>query len=116
MPVSFWKPESSAYLLSGVITPPPLGQGGACYARPDGAAWRQAVNALTDELERAEALDLSCVVIHPGSHLGAGVEAGLVRVVAALNEATRRPRRATTSRSRSRTPRGRAMSSAGRSR
>ncbi len=57
---------------------------------PDDAAWRQAVNALTDELERAEALDLSCVVIHPGSHLGAGVEAGLARVVAALDEATRR--------------------------
>jgi deoxyribonuclease-4 len=51
---------------------------------PDDAAWRQAVDALTDELERAEALDLSCVVIHPGSHLGAGVEAGLARVVAAL--------------------------------
>src|SRR5438128_6672949 len=57
---------------------------------PGDAAWRQAVDAFTDELERAEALALSCVVIHPGSHLGAGVEAGLVRVVAALDEVTRR--------------------------
>src|SRR2546422_6917087 len=57
---------------------------------PGDAAWRQAVDAFTDELERAEALALSCVVIHPGSHLGAGVEAGLARVVAALDEETRR--------------------------
>ncbi len=57
---------------------------------PGDAAWRQAVDAFTDELERAEALALSCVVIHPGSHLGAGVEAGLARVVAALDEVTRR--------------------------
>jgi deoxyribonuclease-4 len=48
------------------------------------------VEAFTDELERAEALELSCVVIHPGSHMGAGAEAGLARVTDALNEATRR--------------------------
>src|SRR5438034_907392 len=39
---------------------------------PDDAAWRQAVDAFTDELERAERLGLSCVVVHPGSHLGRG--------------------------------------------
>jgi len=44
------------------------------------------VTAFTDELERAEALGLSCVVIHPGSHMGAGLEAGLRRVIAALDE------------------------------
>src|SRR5256885_6736417 len=43
---------------------------------PDPALWSQAVAAFTDELERAEALGLSCVVIHPGSHMGAGLEAG----------------------------------------
>lgn len=59
-------------------------------AAPDAAAWTRAVDAFSDELERAEALRLSCVVIHPGSHLGAGLEAGLVRVVAALDAATRR--------------------------
>jgi deoxyribonuclease-4 len=59
-------------------------------AAPAPAAWRRAVDAFTDELERAEALDLLYVVIHPGSHRGLGVEAGLARVVAALDEATRR--------------------------
>ena len=59
-------------------------------AAPEDAAWRRAVDAFTDELDRAEALGLACVVIHPGSHLGAGVEAGLARVTAALDEVTRR--------------------------
>jgi deoxyribonuclease-4 len=59
-------------------------------ATPANAAWAQAVDTFTDELDRAEALGLACVVIHPGSHLGAGVEAGLARVTAALDEVTRR--------------------------
>jgi deoxyribonuclease IV len=61
-------------------------------ASPVTTAWAQAVDAFTDELERAEALGLSAVVIHPGSHLGAGVEAGLDRVGAAVGEALRRTR------------------------
>ena len=59
-------------------------------ASPDPSAWAQAVTAFTDELERAEALGLSCVVIHPGSHMGAGLEAGLRRVIAALDQALAR--------------------------
>ena len=59
-------------------------------AAPGDAQWRQAVDAFVDELERAETLGLACVVIHPGSHLGAGREAGVTRVVAAVDEATRR--------------------------
>jgi deoxyribonuclease IV len=61
-------------------------------ASPVSAAWAQAVEAFTDELERAEALGLGAVVIHPGSHLGAGVEAGPDRVSAAVGEALRRTR------------------------
>ena len=48
-------------------------------AAPDDAEWRRAVDAFHDELERAEALALPFVVIHPGSHKGAGREAGLAR-------------------------------------
>ncbi len=59
-------------------------------AAPGTAQWAHAVDAFTDELERAEALGLSCVVIHPGSHAGEGTEAGIARVVAALDEVTRR--------------------------
>jgi deoxyribonuclease-4 len=59
-------------------------------ASPDGAQWQNAVDVFTDELDRAEALGLSCLVIHPGSHMGAGREPGVARVVAALDEAARR--------------------------
>ena len=59
-------------------------------ASPDATAWAQAVDAFTDELERGEALGLSCVVIHPGSHLGAGLEPGLRRVIGALDGALAR--------------------------
>jgi deoxyribonuclease IV len=59
-------------------------------ATPLPAQWRQAVDAFTDEIARADALGLASVVIHPGSHMGAGVEAGLERVVAALDEVTAR--------------------------
>ena len=57
---------------------------------PNAAMWAQTVAAFTDELERAEALGLSCVVIHPGSHMGTGLEAGRGRVVAALDESLAR--------------------------
>jgi deoxyribonuclease-4 len=59
-------------------------------ASPGDAQWRQAVDVFTDEVERAEALGLLSLVIHPGSHMGAGREHGVVRVVAALDETTRR--------------------------
>ncbi|HEU4369739.1 MAG TPA: deoxyribonuclease IV [Methylomirabilota bacterium] len=61
-------------------------------ASPAPAAWRQAVDAFTDELERAEALGLRCVAIHPGSHLGTGAAAGIARVAAAVGESLRRTR------------------------
>ena len=44
------------------------------------------VKAMVAELERAEALDLPFIVMHPGSHGGAGEEAGLERIVKGLNE------------------------------
>jgi deoxyribonuclease-4 len=55
-------------------------------ATPEEAEWRRSVSAFHDELERAERLGLPWVVIHPGSHKGAGREPGLRRLVAALDE------------------------------
>lgn len=55
-------------------------------AAPDDAEWKRAVDAFHDELVRAEELALPYVVIHPGSHKGAGREVGLARIVAALDE------------------------------
>jgi deoxyribonuclease-4 len=63
-------------------------------ATPEPAAWRQAVDTFADELERAAALDLHCLVVHPGSHLGSGREAGLAAVARAVDEALARTARA----------------------
>ncbi|MBI4608065.1 MAG: deoxyribonuclease IV [Candidatus Rokubacteria bacterium] len=55
-------------------------------ASPVESEWRRSVDAFHDELERAEALGLPFVVIHPGSHKGSGLDAGIARIVAALDE------------------------------
>src|SRR5437763_13073567 len=55
-------------------------------AAPGDELYRKSIAAFTDELERAEALGLSYLVSHPGAHTGSGEEAGLARVVAALDE------------------------------
>jgi deoxyribonuclease-4 len=59
-------------------------------ATPDPAERARAMAALLDDLDRAERLGLPFVVLHPGSHRGAGVEAGLATLVDALDEIARR--------------------------
>ena len=55
-------------------------------ATPDDALWQKSVAALSDDLERSEQLGLPGLVLHPGSHRGAGEEAGIARIVAGLDE------------------------------
>jgi len=55
-------------------------------ATPDDALWHKSLDALTDDLERCEALGLPGLVLHPGSHVGSGEEAGLARIAMALDE------------------------------
>lgn len=59
-------------------------------ASPAEAGWTRSVDAFRDELERAEALGLPFVVIHPGSHKGSGLAAGIGRIVTALDRLTAR--------------------------
>jgi deoxyribonuclease-4 len=54
-------------------------------ATPAPAEWRRAVDVFQDELDRAEALGLPFVVIHPGSHRGSGAEEGIRRVARAID-------------------------------
>jgi deoxyribonuclease-4 len=54
-------------------------------ATPVAAEWRRAVDVFHDELERAEALGLPFVVIHPGSHREAGLDDGIARVARAID-------------------------------
>ncbi|HEY2250385.1 MAG TPA: deoxyribonuclease IV [Planctomycetaceae bacterium] len=59
-------------------------------ASPDDLLWQKSIDAFTIELERAEALGLVGLVMHPGSFVSSTEEAGLARIVAALDEAHRR--------------------------
>jgi deoxyribonuclease IV len=47
---------------------------------PAGATATRSLKSLTDELERAEALGLPFLVLHPGSHMGQGEETGIKTV------------------------------------
>jgi len=55
-------------------------------ASPDDALYTRSIAALAVEMERAEALGLSYLVMHPGAHVGSGEETGLTRVVSGLEE------------------------------
>ena len=55
-------------------------------ASQDAQMFSTSVRAMVAELERAEALELPFIVMHPGSHGGAGEEAGLRRIVEGLDE------------------------------
>lgn len=61
-------------------------------ASPEPALRARSVDALTDEVDRCDALAIPYLVMHPGAHLGAGEAVGLSRVAAALDEVhARRP-------------------------
>jgi deoxyribonuclease-4 len=47
---------------------------------------RKSVAAMIDELDRAERLGIHAVVLHPGAHMGAGVDAGIDQIARALDE------------------------------
>jgi deoxyribonuclease-4 len=59
-------------------------------ATPDDDLWHKSLDALVVELERCEVLRIPYLVIHPGSHMGSGEEAGIRRIAEALNGAHHR--------------------------
>lgn len=46
----------------------------------------KSLRSLREELVRADQIQMPFLVLHPGAHMGAGVEAGLQKVVASLDE------------------------------
>lgn len=55
-------------------------------ASPADELWRKSTDAFKHELERAEALELIGVVMHPGAYVSSTPEEGLKRIVSALDE------------------------------
>jgi deoxyribonuclease-4 len=48
--------------------------------------YANSIRALSEELTRADQLELPFLVLHPGAHLGAGEEAGLEKIIASIDE------------------------------
>jgi deoxyribonuclease-4 len=55
-------------------------------ASPDATLRKKSIDGFVVELQRAEQFGIPFVVVHPGAHTGAGLDEGLRRVVAALDE------------------------------
>ena len=55
-------------------------------ASPKSDVWEKSKKALRDELFRCAQLGVTDLVMHPGAHLGTGVEAGLERIKEAFRE------------------------------
>jgi len=53
-------------------------------ASPDRALRQRSIRSLRDEMRRCDRLGVPYLVLHPGSHMGAGEETGLARVVRGL--------------------------------
>lgn len=54
-------------------------------ASPDDALWEKSIAAFADEMERCATLDIPYLVMHPGSHVESGEDAGLRRIAEAFN-------------------------------
>lgn len=62
-------------------------------AATDEAVLERSLDGLTDELSRAEQLGVEAVVLHPGAHMGAGVDQGLDRIARSIDSVfARNPR------------------------
>ncbi len=56
-------------------------------ASPDRELRWKSLQALMEEMQRANFLDVRYLVMHPGAHMGAGIKAGVTRVAKALRRA-----------------------------
>ena len=61
-------------------------------ASPDKGLWKKSLDAFVIELHRAERLRIPYVVLHPGAYTTSSEQAGLQRVVRALDEIHRQTR------------------------
>ncbi len=59
-------------------------------ASPDRAMRKKSIHGMIDELGRCEALGVSALIFHPGSHMDDTMEAGIRRIARSLDEVHRR--------------------------
>jgi deoxyribonuclease IV len=54
-------------------------------ASPKRELWDRSIESLADDYQRAGKLGADFLVVHPGSHTGSGIEAGIKRIIEAIN-------------------------------
>ncbi|MBM4075805.1 MAG: deoxyribonuclease IV, partial [Planctomycetes bacterium] len=59
-------------------------------ASPNDELWQKSIEAMIEELQRADMLGLSGVVMHPGAFVSSSEEEGQARIVKALDEIHKR--------------------------
>jgi deoxyribonuclease-4 len=59
-------------------------------ASPEETIWRQSVDACVEELRRCGLLGIRGLIVHPGSHRGAGLDVGLSRIAHAIDSVCER--------------------------
>lgn len=59
-------------------------------ASPKEELFQKSIDAFSDEIERAELLGLDFLVMHPGAHVGSGVDAAIERISTGMRECFRR--------------------------
>jgi deoxyribonuclease IV len=64
-------------------------------ANPDPQKSNRAIGAFAEEIERADLLGIPYLIMHPGSHLGSGIEEGLKQMTANLDRAFDKAAKAT---------------------
>lgn len=55
-------------------------------AAPQDELWQKSIDAMVVELERAALLGLDGVVLHPGAHVGEGIDKGIERIARGLDD------------------------------
>mgnify|MGYP006415495275 FL=1 len=59
-------------------------------ASPKEELFQKSIDAFSDEIERAQMLGLDFLVMHPGAHVGSGVDAAIDRIAAGMLECFQR--------------------------
>lgn len=78
--------EQNNIALNNVVVHAPYIINLANTTKPE--TFELAVRFLKEEIERCKAIGITRLVLHPGSHVGAGSQVGLNRIIEGLNEAT----------------------------
>ncbi len=76
--------EKHGLLVENVILHAPYIINLANTTKPE--TFELAVTFLAQEVRRAQEMGIQVMVLHPGAHVGAGVEVGIARIIEGLNE------------------------------